>query len=169
MLTNVYIFIGQCAYPIVAHCTGGETRQHLTKNNLPAAPWQGPVLVSLEDIGWLAKGDHQTSENTGNASPRPCFALEAPEKQIPHPDLVWYLKGAHTTAYLCASSLFFRSHFDRNVTSENTGDSTATHGVSGVLHVMHCPRRSRMLCRLWKEARRSRHSRRLRALLASTM
>ena len=115
-VTNVYTFIGQCAYPIVAHCTGGETRQHLTKNNLPAAPWQGPVLVSLEDIGWLAKGDHQTSENTGNASPRPCFALEAPEKQIPHPDLVWYLKGAHTTAYLCASSLFFRSHFDRNVT-----------------------------------------------------
>ena len=95
-----------------------------------------------------------TSENTGNASPRPCFALEAPEKQIPHPDLVWYLKGAHTitTAYLCASSLFFRSHFDRNVTwnvtREKTGGSAANHGVSGVLHVMHCPQRSRMLCRL---------------------
>ena len=49
-VTNVYIFIGQCAYPIVAHCTGGETRQHLTKHNLPAAPWQGPVLVRVGKI-----------------------------------------------------------------------------------------------------------------------
>ena len=53
-----------------------------------------------------------------------------------------------------------------NVTRENTGDSAATCGVSGVLHEMHCPRRSRMLCRLWKEAR---HSRCLRALLTLTM
>ena len=30
----------------------------------------------------------------------------------------------------------------------NTGDSAAARGVSGVLHVMLCPRRSRMLCRL---------------------
>ena len=49
-VTNVYAFIGQCAYPIVAHCTGGETRQHLTKNDLPAAPSQGPVLVRVGKI-----------------------------------------------------------------------------------------------------------------------
>ena len=50
----------------------------------------------------------------------------------------------------------FRRHSDRNVTRnitrnvtrENTGESAATRGVSGVLHVMHCPRRLPMLCRL---------------------
>jgi len=40
--SNFYQFICQC-YPIVAHCIGGETRQHLIKSNQPAAPWQVPL------------------------------------------------------------------------------------------------------------------------------
>ena len=71
-------FIGQCAYPNVARCTGGETRQHLTENNLPAAPWQGPLF----EMVWLCRpntvvrrpysGPPQHAASTLQAGPLRC-------------------------------------------------------------------------------------------------